>query len=172
MSFVTGQLGVERGVLADYRKRPATRSQHLAWACAHLGLRPFGRADEERLVAFIGEKVAHTANSAALLDAAEDWLVRQGVLRPAGETTIERLVYGARARAEEQLFGSIADSLSAEEKDQLDALCATDDGESARRPRRGSAPATWRRSCGRGPSVLLGRVANLATVGFHERSDL
>ncbi len=92
VSFVAAQLGVDASVLADYRKRPATRTQHAAWVCAHLGLRPFARADEEGLVAFIADRVAHTANSAALLDAAEDWLVRQSLLRPTGETTIDRLV--------------------------------------------------------------------------------
>lgn len=131
VAFVAGQLGVDVGVLADYRRRPATRSQHVAWVCAQLGVRPFRKADEERLVAFIAEKVAHTANSAALLDAAEDWLVREALLRPTGETTIERLVYGVRAGAEEQLLGSIAASFSEEEKARLDVLCTTDEGESA-----------------------------------------
>ncbi len=50
------------------------------------------------------EKVAHTGNYEALVDAARDWLVAEGTLRPHGETTLERLIYQARYQAEERLF--------------------------------------------------------------------
>jgi hypothetical protein len=53
---------------------------------------------------FLREKVAHTGTYAALSQAAMDWLVSEGILRPHGETTLERLIYQARAQAEETLF--------------------------------------------------------------------
>ena len=88
IGFVAGQLGVDPGELVDYRRRPATRTQHVAWVCRHLGVRPFNRAEEAPLGAFIRAKALHTGISAALLDAADEWLQREGVLRPAGETTM------------------------------------------------------------------------------------
>lgn len=105
VSFVAGQLGLTPDVLAGYRRRPATRSAHVTKVCRELGVRAFATEDEQRLSSFVAEKVAHTGNSAALVDAAEDWLVRERLLRPGGETTIERLVYASRAQAEGRLSG-------------------------------------------------------------------
>jgi Domain of unknown function (DUF4158) len=130
VAFVAAQLGLSPEVLVGYRSRPATRSAHVAKVCRDLGVRPFGTDDEERLSAFVSERIAHTGNTAALVDVAEDWLVREGLLRPSGETTIERLVYAARAQAEGRLFADIAGSLGEAQRLALDALCATDDGDS------------------------------------------
>jgi hypothetical protein len=58
------------------------------------------------------------------VDAAEDWLVREGVLRPSGETTIERMVYAARAQAEGRMFADIVGQLGQGKREGLDALCA------------------------------------------------
>ena len=78
--------------------------------------------------------MAHSGSTAALLDAAEDWLVRQGFLRPTGESTIERLLYSARAAAEEELFAFMAGQLTESQGDSLDELCRTNgqDSEVAR----------------------------------------
>src|SRR5919202_713704 len=130
VAIVARQLQLTPDVLVGYRRRPATRSAHVTKVCRELGIRPFGTEDEQGLSGFVAEKVAHTGNSAALVDAAEDWLSRQGLLRPAGETTIERLVYTARAPTEGCLFADIAGQLGDEHRLALDALCATDDGDS------------------------------------------
>ncbi len=53
------------------------------------------------------------------------------MLRPLGETTLERIVYAARAAAEDDLFARIAGQLGPEEGACLDAVCATDGGVSA-----------------------------------------
>ena len=53
--------------------------------------------DGPRLREVLREKVAHTGSTAALLDAAEDWLGRQGLQRPTGESTIERFSNWARS---------------------------------------------------------------------------
>ena len=62
------------------------------------------------------EKVTHTGNYAALSQAAADWLVSEGILRPAGETTLMRLIYQARNQAEEVLFQQIVAQLTEEER--------------------------------------------------------
>ncbi|MFN2506066.1 MAG: DUF4158 domain-containing protein, partial [Acidimicrobiales bacterium] len=168
VATVARQLRLTPEVLAGYRRRPATRSAHVTKVCRELGVRPFGAEDEQGLSAFVADKVAHTGNSAALVDAAEDWLSRQGFLRPAGETTIERLVYGARAQAEGRLFADIAGQLGQEQRLALDALCATDDGESVlahlAAPPRAPSPAAVLAECQRLATV---RAALVDGVDWH-----
>src|SRR5215472_1052564 len=104
-----------------------TRAADNAAVCEQLGVRPFDvDGDGPRLSEVLREKVPHTGSTAALLDAAEDWLVHQGLLRPAGESTIERLLYTARAAAEEELFAFMAGQLSESQGAGLDELCRTD----------------------------------------------
>jgi len=64
----------------------------------------------------------NTGNTAALLVAAEDWLLHEELPRPAGETTIERLMYAAHAEAEEALFAALAGRLTSDQGTALDAL--------------------------------------------------
>ncbi len=130
IAHVLKQLGIETDGLEGYGARPATRSAHVATVCEHLGVRPFNASDECGLHEYLCTKAAHTGNTAALLDAAEDWLFREGVLRPTGETTGERLVYSARAAAEEELFAKVAKQLTEEQCERLDALCETGGGTS------------------------------------------
>ena len=86
---------------------------------------PFQETDEDRLRAYLMEKVTHTGNFAALSQAAMDWLVSEGILRPHGETTLERLIYQARNQAEDVLFEQIAAQLSPEDRERLDHLLET-----------------------------------------------
>lgn len=92
IAFVSGQLGVTPAILGTYRPSPVTRAADAAIIRAHLRMRPFHRDDAARLQTYLAGKVATTGNTAALLDAADDWLIREGLLRPAGETTVERLM--------------------------------------------------------------------------------
>ncbi len=47
-----------------------------------------------------------------------DWLVSEGILRPHGETTLERLIYQARNQAEDGLCEQIAAQLTQEDRAQ------------------------------------------------------
>lgn len=95
IAFVSAQLSLSPAVLEWYRRSPISRSSTTRAADAatireHLGLRTFGQGDAMRLRNFLHAKVANTGNSAALLDAAEEWILHERLLRPSGETTIER----------------------------------------------------------------------------------
>jgi len=127
---VSKQLGLSPSVLADLRNPPSMRAATFEAVRTHLEVRDFHEADEDRLYAYLREKVAHTGHYEALSDAALDWLVSARVLRPHGETTLERLIYRARHQAEEDLFEQLAAQLSAEDRAKLDRLLATDDGTS------------------------------------------
>jgi TnpA family transposase len=48
--------------------------------------------------------------------------VSEGILRPHGETTLERLIYQARTQAEETLFETFAAQLGQEDRERLDGL--------------------------------------------------
>jgi hypothetical protein len=69
-------------------------------------------------------KVAQTSHPAALAEAVTEWLVQHGVLRPQGETTLERLVQQVHTRTEEDLFAQIAAQLSAEKGTGLETTAA------------------------------------------------
>ena len=119
------QLGLPPSVLFQLRNPPSMRSATFEAVRVYLEVRAFQESDEEALHAYLVEKVTQTSNYEALLSAAMDWLVREGILRPQGETTLERLIYRARNQAEEVLFEQIAQQLTAEDRARLDALLDT-----------------------------------------------
>ena len=122
---VSKQLGLSPSLLEQQRNHPSMRSATFEAVRVYLGVRAFQEADEGRLRAYLMEKVTHTGNYAALSQAAMDWLVSEGILRPHGETTLERLIYQARNQAEDVLFEQIAGQLSPEDRERLDHLLET-----------------------------------------------
>ncbi len=119
---VSTQLGLSPALLVQQRNYPSMRSATFEAVRTYLGVRAFQETDEGRLRAYLMEKVTHTGNFAALSQAAMDWLVSEGILRPHGETTLERLIYQARNQAEDVLFEQIAGQLSSEDRERLDHL--------------------------------------------------
>ncbi len=95
-------------VLSQLRNYPSARSATFEAVRKHLDVRAWQESDADALSAYLREKVSHTGNPSALFDAATDWMVRVGVLRPQGETTIDRLVYQVRNQAEDALFEQVA----------------------------------------------------------------
>jgi hypothetical protein len=122
IKHVCKQLGLSPTILSHVRHHPSMRAATFEAVRTHLDVRAFQETDEERLRTFLMEKVAHTGNYAALSQAAMDWLVSEGILRPHGETTLERLIYQARTQAEEALFEAFAAQLGQEDRERLDGL--------------------------------------------------
>src|SRR6266699_3346211 len=127
---VSTQLGLSPALLVQQRNYPSMRSATFEAVRTYLGVRAFQETDEGRLRAYLMEKVTHTGNFAALSQAAMDWLVSEGILRPHGETTLERLIYQARNQAEDGLCEQIAAQLTIEDRSQLDGLLDTSEGTS------------------------------------------
>ncbi|MGB8347886.1 MAG: Tn3 family transposase, partial [Ktedonobacteraceae bacterium] len=118
-------MGLSPALLEQQRNHPSMRSATFEAVRVYLGVRAFQETDEGRLRVYLMEKVTHTGNFAALSQAAMDWLVSEGILRPHGETTLERLIYQARNQAEDVLFEQIALQLSPEDRKRLDHLLET-----------------------------------------------
>jgi len=125
VAYVSKQLGLKANVLSQFRVHPAMRVTTFDAVRDYLGVRAWRETDAEDLAAYLTTKVAQTSHPAALAEAVTEWLVRHGVLRPQGETTLERLVQQVHIRAEEDLFAQIAAQLSAEQGTWLDALLET-----------------------------------------------
>jgi TnpA family transposase len=126
IAYVAQQLDLTADVLAGYRSHQQTRTEAAQAIRTHLAVRPFAPTDRARLTTLLANRVAHTGHTTALTQTAEDWLVREGILRPTGETTMTRLVYAARVTAERHLFVQIAGQLSTVQVARLDALCQTE----------------------------------------------
>src|SRR5256714_2728464 len=125
IQHVSTQLGLSPSLLEQQRNYPSMRSATFEAVRTYLGVRAFQENDEDQLRAYLMEKVTHTGNFAALSQAAMDWLVSEGILRPHGETTLERLIYQARNQAEDVLFKQIAGQLTPENSDHLEQLQET-----------------------------------------------
>lgn len=82
---VSKQLGLTPAVLSHLRNPPMMRSATFEAVRTYLGVRTFQEEDEEPLCTYLKEKVAHTGNYEALLDAAMDWLTSENILRPTGK---------------------------------------------------------------------------------------
>jgi len=122
IQHVSKQLSLTPKVLGQLHNHPSARSTTFEAVRKHLEVRVWQESDATALSEYLVEKVAHTGNPSALFDAATDWMVRAGVLRPQGETTIDRLVYQVRNRAEDTLFEYLVQQLSEEDRRKLDAL--------------------------------------------------
>ncbi len=127
---VSAQLGLQPEEVPHEKAWAGLQPADVTAVQDYLRLRPFTAEDADRLRAFIATQVAHTGHVSTLLEAADTWMVRQGILRPMGRTTIERILYQARHEAEESLFKNIASQLSEEQRERLDALCQTNQGKS------------------------------------------
>jgi len=123
IAFVAQQLDVTSSILSDYVSHQQTRTTAAQDIRAYLGVRAYTGADGTCLHEMLVGRVAQTGNTAALRQAALDWLVQEQILRPTGEKTIETLVYSARTHAETLLFGQIAGQLTPDMCTQFDALC-------------------------------------------------
>jgi hypothetical protein len=116
IACVCKQLGLKPMLLSRLPMNSSSaRTATYEAVCDHLKLRRWSDEDTEQLRAQLKMMVAQTGNTAALLNAADDWIAHQEVLRPAGETTIERLVYEARYAAEEALYEQVVSQLAPED---------------------------------------------------------
>jgi len=86
VAFVCKQLGLKPTLLSRVPMNSSSaRTTTYEAVCDHLKLRGWSEEDVEQLRAHLTTMVAQTGNTAALLNAADDWIAHQEVLRPAGK---------------------------------------------------------------------------------------
>ena len=82
--YIAQQLDLTADLLAGYWSHQQTRTAAAQAIRAHHGVRPFARTDRAQLTTLLANRVAHTGRTTALTQTADDWLMHEGILRPAG----------------------------------------------------------------------------------------
>lgn len=130
LTMITSQLGLSPAVLAQYKNKPTLHTADVRAVQDYLHLHPFTPEAAHQLREYLSTQIKQTGDTSSLLEAADDWITRQGIMRPIGRTALERIVYRVRPEAERELFESVANQLTQAQRDQLDALCQTNQGKS------------------------------------------
>jgi hypothetical protein len=159
LAFIAAQLGCDPVVFGDYgRARDTTRREHLTEIRTVFGYHPFDRTIYRALSQWLQPVVQATDNGVAIITALVDELRARQVIAPA-LSTLERLGWEARRRAQQHLTTVLTGALTDPQRAQLDALLV----KPADMP---VTPLVWLRqpSGNPSPAAILGRIARLKRV--------
>jgi hypothetical protein len=115
------QLGLLPMSIDDYPQNEKTRWEHLERIRQHLRFQQCDDFQRRRLLKHLTETAQALPRSDALRQEAWRWLQEQRIVRP-GRTTLRDLLTAAREGALQQAFVLLARGLTAEQREQLDAL--------------------------------------------------
>jgi TnpA family transposase len=160
---LAGQLGVDPAALGEYaRERDETRREHLLELQQTFGFRPFDARVYRELAAWLLPTALGTDAGVVLVAALLDEMRARRIVAPA-LSTVERLGWETRRRAQRLVFTRLTAGLTAAQRQALDALLVTPP-ESGRGTRAG--PLTdLRQPLGRpAPATFLRLVARLQRI--------
>lgn len=121
ITYIAKQIGVSPQEYSKYAQRVATRNEHLEELRQYYGYQNLSLQEYRRIVQYTLQQALENGNTEYLIRATIQELRKRKVILPA-MTTIERIVWEARQRAEERIFKSVVSPLSDTQKQQLDAL--------------------------------------------------
>lgn len=124
IEYIANQLQVDPDVFQQYAKREPTRREHMIEIRKTYGYRLFSPLIYRSASKALFPHALETHHAISLIRMAIDWLRKNKVLLPA-MSTIERLVWETRRRAEEDTFRSLNAPLTSDQKKQLDDLIET-----------------------------------------------
>ena len=127
LRMVAAQLKVSSQIWADYGQREQTRREHLVELQSVFGFETFTTRHYRPNVHALGELALQTDKGIVLATALVERLRGQRVLLPA-LNVIERVCAEAITRANRRIHAALADSLSAEHRQRLDALLKRKEG--------------------------------------------
>ena len=122
------QLGLLAMSIDDYPQNEKTRWEHLERIRQHLRFQPCDDFQRQRLLKHLTETAQALPRSDALRQEAWRWLQEQRIVRP-GRTTLRDLLTAAREGALQHAFALLARGLTAEQREQLDALLLVPSGD-------------------------------------------
>jgi TnpA family transposase len=121
LDYIRNQLDIEPETFYQYAQREETRWEHLALIRKDYGYQSFSLTEYRKTSKEIFPHAMENSNGIQLMDLAIDSLRKRKVILPA-VSTIERLVWDTRRRAEDKIYRSIDSSLSDDQKDYLNQI--------------------------------------------------
>jgi TnpA family transposase len=121
LAYLAEQIGEAPDVLADYATRDPTRREHLSEIQRAFRFHPFTMQTYRDLSRWLMPIALSTDQGIVLMEALIEELRARHVVLPA-VSTLERLGWETRRRAQQQVFTTLTQGLSEEQRKQLDAL--------------------------------------------------
>lgn len=137
MAYIARQIGVSPQEYPQYAQRVATRNEHLEELRQHYGYQNLTLRAYRDIAQYTLQQALENGNTDYLIRVTIEELRKRKVILPA-MTTIERIVWEARRRAEERIFKLVVNSLSDAQKQQLESLLKV-------RPEYNKTPLAWLR---------------------------
>lgn len=121
LDYIAKQINVSPQEYIQYAKRIATRNEHLEELRQQYGYKNLSFSTYRIIAHYTLQCALDNGNTDYLIRSTIEELRRQKVILPA-MTTIERIVWEARQRAEDKIFKSLVFTLNESQKLQLDQL--------------------------------------------------
>ncbi|SMF75017.1 Transposase and inactivated derivatives, TnpA family [Priestia filamentosa] len=121
LNYVANQIDIDPDIFPLYARRENTLWDHLKEIRQEYGFTTFTTNHYRQLLRYLFSLALENGNTAYLIDAALNKLRRLKIILPA-ITTIERVVWEARHRAEERIYQQIFSDLTSYQKQKLDKL--------------------------------------------------
>lgn len=119
--FIAKQINVDPEVFPLYAQREPTRREHMEEIRKEYGYQNFAIRDYRTSSQHLKNCAQENTNSIFLINSVIEFLRKQKVILPA-MTTIERMVWESRNRAEQRIFKLLNNSLTELQKEKLDKL--------------------------------------------------
>src|SRR5262249_12704547 len=122
LAFISEQVGVAPSELNRYATgRDTTRREHFQEALSSGGFHLFGVETQRKLAAWLLPTALSTDSGVKLVEALVRELQARRIVLPA-LSTLERLAWEVRHKAQNQVIHDLTKELTAEHKERLDAL--------------------------------------------------
>lgn len=121
IQYIARQIDANPDSFSLYAQREPTKHEHMEEIRQVYGYQNFSASKYRELAQFLLKHALQNGNAMYLLRRAQEELRNRKIILP-GMTTIERLVWETRRRAEEKIFKSLTSALSAWQKQKLDKL--------------------------------------------------
>lgn len=121
IQYIARQIDANPDSFSLYAQRDPTKHEHMEEIRQVYGYQNFSASKYRELAQYLLKHALQSGNSMYLLRTVQEKLRNRKIILP-GMTTIERLVWETRRRAEEKIFKSLTASLSQWQKHKLDKL--------------------------------------------------